>query len=506
MRRVEVARMSAWITIVFSGEAHSIGAVKRLSLYPLLILFASSLLPADDLPDKTAVVESMKRAVTYLRSSLSVGGGYASEWPKDMKEGRTEHAASPTVISIQPPGTTTLGLAFVEAYQATGDRLFLQAAKEAASSLMWSQLSSGGWEDDYDFDMTFSSKRHYRRDVEAGDTDPGKRLHRSTLDDNKTQSALLFLLEYAHTDAGKEDKDLSACLEFAWNGLFAAQYPNGAWPQQYEEPAPSDLPVKKATIPETWPREWPHEKYTGFYTLNDGNLERVMNLLLRAYELTQESRFIDSAKKLGDFLLLAQYEGDQPAWSQQYNQDMQPVWARKFEPPALSSVESFSALTALYELWLATGDEKYITTIGPALDWLDQSRLPDGKWARFYELGTNKPLYCVAETYELTYDDSNTPTHYGFKVSGLETKIGRMREELARPHEEAARRQAGPTQKSSWEKRARGDAGKVKKAIELQKENGAWRGSDAIDANDFVKNLRVMAEYVDALNHAEAAE
>jgi trigger factor len=30
--------------------------------------------------------------------------------------------------------------------------------------------------------------------------------------------------------------------------------------------------------------------------------------------------------------------------------------------------------------------------------------------------GTNKPLYCKAKTYELTYDDSDLPTHYGFKL------------------------------------------------------------------------------------------
>ncbi|MAS92360.1 MAG: hypothetical protein CMO55_04120 [Verrucomicrobiales bacterium] len=496
--------MSGGIRIANTTLRNTIDSVRT----PSTILLLSILLPiigvADDIPDRSAVLDSMKKGVLFLRTNLSVGGGYASEWSKDRKEGRVEHGNSSTVISIQPPGTTTLGLTFVEAYRATDERLFVQAAREAAKALVWCQLSSGGWEDDFDFDMTFSSRRHYRRDVEAGDVDPGKRAHRSTLDDNKTQSALLFLLEYAQTDAGKEDEELAACLEFAWKGLLAAQYPNGAWPQQFDGPAPRDLPVVKATIPETWPREWPHEKYTGFYTLNDGNLERVMHLLLRAYELTGEARFIDSAKKLGDFLLLAQFEGSQPAWSQQYDENMQPVWARKFEPPALSSTESYSAIVALFRLWIATGEDKCIATLGPALDWLEKSQLEDGKWARFYELNTNKPLYCVAETYELTYDDSNTPSHYGFKISSLENKIERMREDIARPHEEAARRMAGPTQKESWEKKARGVRGKVKDAMESQNENGCWYSSDKIDATIFVKNLRVMAEYLDALNQAEA--
>ena len=67
-----------------------------------------------------------------------------------------------------------------------------------------------------------------------------------------------------------------------------------------------------------------------------------------------------------------------------------------------------------------------------------------------------------------------------------------------------ARGMAGPTQKESWEKKARGVRGKVKDAMESQNENGCWYSSDKIDATIFVKNLRVMAEYLDALNQAEA--
>ena len=50
----------------------------------------------------------------------------------------------------------------------------------------------------------------------------------------------------------------------------------------------------------------------------------------------------------------------------------------------------------------------------PALAYLKKSLLPDGRLARFYELKTNKPLY-FTKTYELTYDDSDMPTHYSFK-------------------------------------------------------------------------------------------
>ena len=49
-----------------------------------------------------------------------------------------------------------------------------------------------------------------------------------------------------------------------------------------------------------------------------------------------------AAKRGGDFLLLAQMPEPQPAWCQQYHPDMHPVWARKFEPPAIACSESES--------------------------------------------------------------------------------------------------------------------------------------------------------------------
>ncbi|HEY1186048.1 MAG TPA: hypothetical protein VGE74_00265, partial [Gemmata sp.] len=57
---------------------------------------------------------------------------------------------------------------------------------------------------------------------------------------------------------------------------------------------------------------------------------------------------------------------------------------------------------------------KYLEPIPKALAYFNKSLLPDGKVARFYELKTNKPLYMNAK-YELTYDESAAPGHYGWK-------------------------------------------------------------------------------------------
>ena len=130
----------------------------------------------------------------------------------------------------------------------------------------------------------------------------------------------------------------------------------------------------------------------------------TIRLLLRAWELEKDERFLSAAQKSGDFLLLAQLPEPHPIWAQQYNLQMEPAWARKFEPPAACSRESLGAMQALYELSLATGEKRYRGPLTAALAWFKRSHL-DGdpnRWARFYELGANKPIYCEADTYVIT--------------------------------------------------------------------------------------------------------
>ncbi len=476
-------------------------------LVSLLWLCAESGECADG-PDRAEVEVAMLKAATFFHEHLAVQGGYASSWSTDLSKGFTEHGESSTIISIQPPGTGSVGLAMLRAYQASGEKKFLEAGNDAARALMECQLESGGWASDFDFDPEKSKRYFLRKDKLSGDTEKGKRRNLSTLDDNKTQSALLFLIELAALDESKGFTELHDSVEYAVDALFAAQAPNGGWPQQFDVPADISLPIKEASYPESWPREYPKEQYHRFYTLNDNNLLNVVELLIRAWELTGEERYLDRAKRLGDFLVLAQMPDPQPGWAQQYNFEMHPVWARKFEPASLCSGESFGAIDALFQLWVASGDEKYRQPIGRALDWLENSALPDGTWARFYELKTNRPLYCEADTYKVTYDGSNTPTHYGFNIgSGLSRKIERMSEELVRDREDLIRRRnSQPDSKSGWEKRARDARGKVKAALEAQHLKGYWLRGDLIDAGEFAKHMRAMAIYVKALQKVKGSD
>jgi len=453
-------------------------------------------------PDVESVEKAVKKAASFARTSLSLAGGYATRWSRDLKEYRTSDTASPTVISIEDPGTPSIGLVMLRAYEVTGGKLYFQAAQEVKQALLWAQLASGGWDTVHDFAPVAARKRHYRRDLDAGDTDRGSRGAHSTLDDDKTQFALKFLLELAQLPESKDDAPLHAALKFGMDALLAAQMPHGGWPQGFSGPADPTLPVKKPTLPQEWSRTWPEVNYTGYVTLNDGNLFSIAKLLARAHELTKDERYLAALKKLGDFHLLAQCPEPQPGWAQQYNANMEPTWARKFEPPSVSGHESLWALETLHEIWLVTGDDKYKAPYESALAWLERSKLPGNMHARFYELNTNKPLYFVKDTYELTYDDSNLPTHYGFKSDELQEDIDKFKELIAMPRDEQLKKRTIPETPRAWLSKAKGAAKKAVTALSDQNKEGVWTRENIIDGSIFVKNMHAMINYLEAAKNA----
>lgn len=456
----------------------------------------------DAYPDVESIRKAMKKAAAFARTSLSFAGGYATRWSLNLKKYQTFGTESPTVISIEDPGTPSVGLVMIRAYQATGDKLYFQAAQEVKQALLWTQLASGGWDTLHDFAPAHARRRHYRRDLDAGETERGTRTAHSTLDDDKTQCALRFLLELAQLLESKDDKPLHDALKFGMDALLAAQMPHGGWPQGFSGPADPALPVKKPTLPQEWPRKWPELNYTGYVTLNDGNLLFIARLLGHAHKLTQDQRYLTALKKLGDFHLLAQCPEPQPGWAQQYNANMEPVWARKFEPPSVAPHETLWALQTLHEVWLATGDDKYKAPYDAAFAWLERCKLPGNQHARFYEMHTNKPLYFVKDTYELTYEDSKLPTHYSFKTSGLQGEIDAFKKLIARPRDEQLAKRADPPTPFAWLSKAKGAAPKAVAALSTQNEEGVWTQNNMIDGSTFVKNMHAMISYLEAAKNA----
>jgi PelA/Pel-15E family pectate lyase len=382
----------------------------------MLAALSLLLLPQQPGDLRDQALKDLKKATEFYRSKVAVRGGYVYYTSLDLQERWGEGKATADQIWVQPPGTPTVGLAFLRAFESTGDRSYLDAAREAAEALVYGQLDSGGWTNHIDFNPRKGRVGKYRNGK-------GGTWNSSSLDDGQTQSALRLLLR---ADEALEFKH-SAIHEAARYGLDAllkAQFPNGAFPQVWTAPVPNK-PVAKASYPDyDWKTENRVKAYWDLYTLNDSLAGSVLETLVEALRVTRDERVRASIEKLGDFLILAQMPDPQPAWAQQYTDEMRPAWARKFEPPAISGWESQDVLETLIRIAALTGKKKYLEPVSKALEYLKRSLLPDGRLARFYELRTNKPLYMDAR-YQLTYDDADAPSHYGWKQQARLERIER---------------------------------------------------------------------------------
>lgn len=354
------------------------------------------------------VATAISKAVTFYHTKASIHGGYVYRYSADFSLREAEGIPGPDTIWIQPPGTPAVGDAMFDAYQATNDKTCLAAAIEAAEAVAHTQHLSGGW----DYSGVPSDQKPKIITGAAGWHAWKKSKNKSTLDDDVTQSAIRLLLKTKHELAVP-----------AVQTLMAIQYPNGAWSASFDSvptsPANIELyPIKKASYPTDWPRKWPKD-FTGCYVLNDNLHARAMDTLLLAWKLTGSPAAKQAALRAGDFLLLAQMPDPQPAWAQQYDANMHPCWSRAFEPTSICGRESQAVMWALIRLAEATGEKKYLEPLPRAIAYLNKSKLPNGKIARFYELQTNKPLYFErgkgGKGFELTYDGLNASSNYGWE-------------------------------------------------------------------------------------------
>src|SRR5262245_62550514 len=156
----------------------------------------------------------MRKAAEYYVTKVAYRGGYVYYYSPDLKLRYGEGMATSTQIWVQPPGTPTVGLGYLAAYWATGDKHYLDAAKAAGEALIYGQLKSGGWQNCVDFDS--KGRVNLYRNGKGGGA------NNSTLDDGISQTAIRFM---ARLDEALEFKDKSVheSAQIALDALLESQ-------------------------------------------------------------------------------------------------------------------------------------------------------------------------------------------------------------------------------------------------------------------------------------------
>lgn len=478
--------------------------------------------------ERDEAARALRESVAFYLDEVSTEGGYHFAYAADLSYGRSEQAEGPTQVSIQRAGSPVVGMAYLEAWRATGERYYLDAAASVARALVRGQYCLGGWDYIIEFDPEKRERYPYRADGRCRDGAESSERY-VTLDDNVTQAAMRLLMRVDQAlDFG--DSEIHEASIYALDKLIEAQYRNGAWPQRFNGPRDPEMgrPLK-ASYPESWPRVWPNEDYRDRYTLNDNTLADLIDAYLEAARVYGEPRYRAAAERGGEFLIRAQMPYPQPGWAQQYDAEMHPAWARQFEPPSITGGEARSVLAILLTLYHETGDEKYLAPIGPAIEYYRRTVLPPDDdpparkartcpgrtpcLARFNELRTNRPLYISKGTmvrvggrgsfrddgYEVTYSDESTITHYAMWVNGswIEEIAGRLE---AAKESGPVRRPAVPRGLSPWAEAeregSRPTAEEVRRLIDSRDQRGAWVEEGTIGKADRVASVFAAEDMV----------
>ena len=227
--------------------------------------------------------------------------------------------------------------------------------------------------------------------------------------DNGATSTQLTLLAQAYQATGDEHylAAFSRGLEF----IITAQYPNGGWPQNF--------PLVG--------------KYHDHITYNDALMRDLMVVLHSVAQAKNEYAFVTQAQQQAaqasltrglDCVLKTQVisNGELTIWGAQHDaKTLLPTKARAYEMVSLTSSESVWMLDFLMHLENPSAD--IIKSVHGAAAWYEQNKIMgkiwvrgDAKltddpkasplWARFYEIGTNKPLFGDRDG-SIYYDISN---------------------------------------------------------------------------------------------------
>jgi hypothetical protein len=173
---------------------------------------------------------------------------------------------------------------------------------------------------------------------------------------------------------------------------------------------------------------------------------------------------------------------------------MEPAWARAFEPPAVCSAESAGALRTLTDLFLETGDEKFLEPLPAFVAWLKRSGIGPKRWARYYELETNRPIYGDRDGrihYTLSEISPERQRGYAWEGHfGIPDAIARYEIIRADGREKFLVRQNQQTARPIPSSRV------VAEILAAQDSQGRWLANDWTDMRRFIANMQVLAHYL----------
>lgn len=320
---------------------------RSIFLLPVIFLLSGNIFAQHENIIKK-VYSALNKGIEFYRS-ISINGGYVYSYSLDLKKKWGEGVTGDSTVEVQFPGTPGIGTIYLLAFETTNNEKYLEYAIETAFSLIKGQNSFGGW----DHKIYFDSKQ--RKELVS-------------FDDNQTQGVIRFLM---HLDKHVNIPDLDSSINKALKLMLTSQFGNGAWPHLY--------PMQG--------------NYHDYATFNDNGINDCIDVMIDAFNQYSKDEYFNSVEKAGKFIYISQLPPPQPGWAMQYNEFLQPAWARSFEPASLTPVTTLDNINSLIRIYLITNNEELLFPIRDAIDWVKTTRLPNGKYPRFVEIGTGKTLY-----------------------------------------------------------------------------------------------------------------
>ena len=253
--------------------------------------------------------------------------------------------------------------------------------------------------------------------------------------------------------------------------------------------------------------------------------------MIEAYQYYDDDEIEKSLRKAARFLMISQLAPPQPGWAQQYNEFLQPAWARTFEPPSVCPSVTIKNIDTLIDLYLVLGNSDYLEPIPDSLRWLHDIRMENGNWARFVEIGTNKALYYdrdrirVDSVAELHPERRNGYAYETDISSRVEMGEKRYRKAMDLGRKELMAEERPELSKEKIAKRLNSLSVSVEKILGSQESSGAWMTlgdrfkkkmpegvrwngqyeiMDRISSSVFNRNVAVLCEYIELSEHLSA--